>query len=290
METVLFVGVIVLEEYPLAVHLFKRAKVVGSLQILEFGECCIDILNGSIGGAARHNTVFFSYINLLESYLNVNQYDVAFILNEISNRRDGKDIDKESQLFSKVLCIEGYGKISAPYITPPLGINNHESNFDAYLFAKSAGDTCALEKQTYLDIVKAIYFDYFSTWYSCVLLPIEHAEYNDLLQKSFDKLSKKLAQATTIPVVYSECPILQNNSKTLKTSGLPPAAKKKTSRIAYVFLAITLIACPIAVVWTYNYVLSYLGLSMGTVSDFIGNCVGSIITACVTLYIAKKRL
>lgn len=238
----------------------------------------------------RVNTVFFSYINLLESYLNVNQYDVAFILNEISNRRDGKDIDKESQLFSKVLCIEGYGKINAPYITPPLGTNNHESNFDAFLFAKSAGDTCALEKQTYLDIVKAIYFDYFSTWYACVLLPSELAEYNELLQKSFDKLAKKLTQAITIPIVYSECPILRNGSQTLKTSGLPPEAKKKTSRLAYIMLALTLVACPIAVVWVYNYVLSLLGLSMGTVSDIIGNCVGSIITACVTLYIAKKRL
>lgn len=238
----------------------------------------------------RVNTVFFSYINLLESYLNNNQYDVAYILNEVSNRRDGKDIDKESQLFSKVLCIEGYGKINAPYITPPLGINNHESNFDAYLFVKSAGDTHALEKQTYLNIVKAIYFDYFSTWYASILLPNELAEYNELLQNSFNMLSKKLVQITIIPVVYSDCPILQNNSQTLKTSGLPPAAKKKTSRLAYVMLAIFLIVCPVAVVWVYNYLLSLLSLPMGTVSNIIGNCVGSIITASVTLYLAKKRL
>lgn len=41
----------------------------------------------------RVNTVFFTYINLLESYLHINQYDVAFILNEVSNRRNGSDID-----------------------------------------------------------------------------------------------------------------------------------------------------------------------------------------------------
>lgn len=238
----------------------------------------------------RVNTVFFSYINLLESYLSENQYDVTFILNEISNRRNGKDIDKESQLFAKVLCIEGYGKINAPYITPPLGTNNHESNFEAFLFAKSAGDIHALEKQTYLDIVKAIYFDYFSTWYAEVFPPSELAEYNELLQSSFLNLSKQLNQATTIPVTYSECPILQNSGQTLKTNGLPPAIKKNTNYLLYVILVITLIACPIAVVWVYNYVLSLLGVSIGTVSGLVGNCVGSIITACVTLYIAKKRL
>ena len=41
----------------------------------------------------RVYTVFFTYINLLESYLHINQYDVAFILNEVSNRRNGSDID-----------------------------------------------------------------------------------------------------------------------------------------------------------------------------------------------------
>lgn len=77
---------------------------------------------------------------MLENYLAINQYDVAFIVNEVSNRREDNDIDKESQLFSKLLCIEGYGRLEAPYITPPLGIGNHESSFDAFLFIKSTGE------------------------------------------------------------------------------------------------------------------------------------------------------
>lgn len=276
---------------PMFFALFYSASLAGFAMMTYIRTQRLVILEYvALAAQYRVNTVFFSYINLLESYLSVNQYDVAFIVNEISNRRSGQDIDKESQLFSKVLCIEGYGKIEAPYITPPLGINNHESNFDAFLFAKSAGDTHALEKQTYLDIVKAIYFDYFSTWYACILLSSERAEYNALLQKSFEIISKRITQTTTIPVVYSECPILQDNSKTLKTSGLPPATRKKTKPLVYTLLAITLIICPIVVVWVYNYLLSLLGLSMGTVSNIIGNCVGSIITACVTLHIAKKRL
>ena len=144
----------------------------------------------------RVNTVFFTYINLLESYLHINQYDVAFILNEVSNRRNGSDIDKESQIFSKLLCIEGFGKIDAPYVTPPLGTNNFESSFDAFLFAKSSGDVHALERQTYLEIVKAIYFDYFLVWYKHVLPPDQVNEYNEILQKSFEAISRKLSTNT----------------------------------------------------------------------------------------------
>lgn len=238
----------------------------------------------------RVNTVFFSYINLLESYLNTNQYDVAFILNEVSNRRNGNDIDKESQIFSKLLCVEGYGKIDAPYITPPLGIGNYESSFDAFLFAKSAGDIHALERQTYLDIIKSIYFDYFRNWYDYVLPPNEAKQYAENLNKSYESVLKILNSIGAIPVIYSDCPILQNNSQTLKTNGLPPTTQKKPKLALYIFIVLILIVCPIVIIVCYNYALSFLSIPMGAASDIIGNCLGAALTSGATLFIAKKKL
>lgn len=238
----------------------------------------------------RVNTVFFTYITLLESYLNANQYDVAFILNEVSNRRNGSDIDKESQIFSKLLCIEGYGRLDALYLTPPLGTNNYESSFEAFLFVKSAGNIHTLEKQTYLDIIKAIYFDYFLTWYTYVLPQNETTQYSEILNKCFESISKKLNTLTNVPVVYSECPILRYNSQTLKTSGLPPTVQKKPKTLLYIIIAVLLITCPIIIVICYNYILSFFSISMGAVSNIIGNCLSAILTAGVTLYIAKKNL
>ena len=238
----------------------------------------------------RVNTVFFTYISLLESYLNTNQYDVAFILNEVSNRRNGSDIDKESQIFSKLLCIEGYGRINAPYLTPPLGTNNYESSFEAFLFAKAAGNIHALEKQTYLDIIKSIYFDYFLTWYTYTLPKNEVTQYSEILNKCFESVSKMLSTITTVSVIYSECPILQNNNQTLKTSGLPPTVQKKPKIILYFIISMLLIICPIIIVLCYNYALTLLAIPMGAASDIIGNCLGAILTAGATLYIAKKKL
>lgn len=238
----------------------------------------------------RVNSVFYSYINLLESYLNVNQYDVAFILNEVSNRRNGRDIDKESQLFSKLLCVEGYGRISAPYITPPLGNANYESSFDAFLFAKSAGDIHTLAKQTYLAIVKSIYFEYFLTWYTLVLSQEETKQYLELLHRCFDHVSKATATINEVNVVYSDCPILKNNSQTIKTNGLPPTKKKRSNAMVYFFLSVLIILCPIIIVYCYNKLLLLLAIPMGASSGIIGNCLGAILTACVTLYVARKKL
>ena len=238
----------------------------------------------------RVNTVFYSYINLLENYLNANQYDVAFILNEVSNRRNGRDIDKESQLFSKLLCVEGYGKVNAPYITPPLGNSNYESSFDAFLFVKSAGDIRALEKQTYLEIVKSIYFDYFQTWYTPVLSQKDNEQYCALLHRGFNIISKAVSSLIVIPVTYSDCPVLKNNGQFEKTNGLPPITKKRSKAMVYLLLAVLLIFCPIIIVYCYNKALLFLSIPMGAASDIIGNCLGAIFTAGASLYVARSKL
>lgn len=238
----------------------------------------------------RVNTVFFTYINLLESYLHVNQYDVAFILNEVSNRRNGSDIDKESQLFSKLLCIEGFGKIDAPYVTPPLGTNNFESSFDAFLFAKSSGDVHALERQTYLEIIRAIYFEYFLVWYEHVLPITQVSAYNEIFKRSFDEISRKLSTNGTVSVLYVECPILLNNICNIKTTGLPPTAPKKSKAILYVVLVTFIIVFPVVIVWGYNYVLNLLGIQIGSVSSILGSSLGACLTACATLWVTKKKL
>lgn len=238
----------------------------------------------------RVNTVFFSYVSLLESYLNTNQYDVAYIINEISNRREGNDIDKESQIFSKALCIEGFGKIDAPYITLPLGNNNHESSFDAYLFAKSAGHIYKLEKQTYVDIVKAIYYDYFLTWYSKLLPANEVRQYNEIVNKQFSFIFNEIKKITDIPMLYEECPILKKNTNTLKTTGLPPTPKKQTKTMIYFLLIICIIALPMGVILIYQYILSHFSISINSISSIIGSYIGSLVTAITGILLAKKKL
>lgn len=238
----------------------------------------------------RVNTVFFTYISLLENYLHINRYDVAFILNEVSNRRNGSDIDKESQIFSKLLCIEGFGKIDAPYITPPLGTNNFESSFDAFLFVKSSGNVHALERQTYLEIIRSIYFDYFLIWYERVLPTTQVNAYKEILNKSFVEISRKMSTNGTVPVVYVECPILLNNICNIKTTGLPPTTPKKSRIFLYIVLAVFAVVCPLVVTWCYNHILNLLGIPIGSVSSILGSCLGACLTAITTLWIAKKKL
>ena len=70
----------------------------------------------------RLNAVFFTYISLLQNYINDSNTDVAYYIIEINNRNKGENIDKESRLFKRLFCLENYGKINALYYSLPLGL------------------------------------------------------------------------------------------------------------------------------------------------------------------------
>ena len=82
----------------------------------------------------RLNAVFFTYISLLQNYINDSNTDVAYYIIEINNRNKGENIDKESRLFKRLFCLENYGKINALYYSLPLGLYNHESYFESLLY------------------------------------------------------------------------------------------------------------------------------------------------------------
>ena len=55
------------------------------------------------------NAVFFSYLSLLQDYIKQNGYDVDYYVTEISNKHGGKNVDRESSFFKKLICLEGFG-------------------------------------------------------------------------------------------------------------------------------------------------------------------------------------
>ena len=81
----------------------------------------------------RINTIFLIYLSLIQSYYKEHNIEYSYYVTEISNKNSGNDINRESQISLKVLCTDEFGKVNAPYYTLPLGLDNHESNFEAIL-------------------------------------------------------------------------------------------------------------------------------------------------------------
>lgn len=133
----------------------------------------------------RINTIFLIYLSLIQSYYKEHNIEYSYYVTEISNKNSGNDINRESQISLKVLCTDEFGKINAPYYTLPLGLDNHESNFEAILYIKTNDTIKNISKETYLQIVKSIYYDYSYTWYKKFLS-------TDELQKYHQEVTYKL--------------------------------------------------------------------------------------------------
>lgn len=236
----------------------------------------------------RKNTVFLPYINLLRNYLIIKGYDIAYIIVEISNKGDGKNIDKESHFFKKNIFLEGFGVIQAPYYTLPLGLNNYDSNFEAHIFVKSNDNIKQISKEKFLDIVNAIYYEYFLNWYSAFYTPKDIASYKEKIDSNYEIIKSKTQNDDYFDIKYSECNLVFDSNE-YKTHGILPIKIPQKAKV-YPIVIMLLIFFPIIIIWTYSCILEFLNISMSSVSSVIGSIIGAIITAISFYYFSQKSL
>jgi hypothetical protein len=239
----------------------------------------------------RINSAFFSYIGLLQDYLRESDIDVSYYITEISNKGEGKNIDKESKIFKKLICLEGFGRINSIYFTPPLGLANHESEFESFLYIKTSDNIKQINRETYLDIIRAIYYDYFYEWYKDFLhCQKELSEYKQKIDNCFDFVKKNIVDNLSYEVIYAECLFISGPNIDEKTHGPLPVSKRDKSKKILLFLVPLLLVAPIVIIWVYNFILKKLSIPFDSVSTIIGGgYFATVITAISTYIITKNK-
>lgn len=174
----------------------------------------------------RINTIFLIYLSLIQSYYKEHNIEYSYYVTEISNKNSGNDINRESQISLKVLCTDEFGKVNAPYYTLPLGLDNHESNFEAILYIKTNDSIKNVSKETYLQIVKSIYYDYSYTWYKKFLSIDELQKYHQEVDRNYNLILQKVSQEDIINVVNSNCVALNSSIISEQTAGTIPIRKR----------------------------------------------------------------
>lgn len=238
----------------------------------------------------RVNAAFFAFISLIYTYANSEGYKTNFYVTEIGNKNEGKEVDKESVLFHKLLCLEGFGFVNAKHRVLPLGADNHESNYDAWIYIKKSGDTMAsIARDTFLSIVKGIYFDYYETWYSVFLNAADMDSFRKSINWNLEEVEKKIGTSSTLEIVNvsAECammPIQRNE----RTDGSLPARKRDVKKMLPL-MAITLVLAPIVVVICYNWILNQLDIPISSVSSIIGSVFAAIMALITAFLMTRKR-
>ncbi|MEH2960577.1 hypothetical protein [Candidatus Merdisoma sp. JLR.KK006] len=110
----------------------------------------------------KSNSAFYAFYHLIINYIDKLGIDYDFITKEILCRFNQTKIHKED---IRIYELENFKVINALYIHPQLETNNAESRKEALLMLYQKDQAnFELKSETYMSLVKAIYFQYYEIW------------------------------------------------------------------------------------------------------------------------------
>lgn len=235
----------------------------------------------------RIQTIFLSYESLIQNFYKENGIEISYYLTEISHKGSGQEMDRESKISLKLMCVEEYGKIEALYYALPLGLTNHESNFVAYLYIKGVEPIQSITVKTYRDVVESIYYDYWYSWYIPVLTSSELSLYKNIIDEQFRMITTSLTDYNSpLPVIHSNCDCLITDADISKGS-IPTKKKRQVSM--FVILTPIVFILPLLIILGYSWILKLCNISITSESTIIGTVLSTIITSLTALLVAYKK-
>lgn len=212
----------------------------------------------------RLNSVFYPLFSLIQRYFSEQMVDYDYIVTEVSTKCPEESVDSESFFSKKMLQMEDFRVIDALYRQPRLGIDNLESNFNFQLMIRSAQSVATIKKQTYLAIVRDIYFEHYFTWYDVADGERSH-QYRIHLESEYSLIEKKvevmednvicLSNQTPVCEYYKAPDCHFNNS----TAGFAPSPLNK-HRPALLLGIPIIIVCAFAFALGLYFILSRLNI------------------------------
>lgn len=230
----------------------------------------------------------FTFLDLMRNYYKSNNVDISYFIDEINYRNSGKSIDKESRKFKKSLCVQGYGEIDSIHTILPLGLNNFESSFDAKIYIKSNDKISEISKDTYLQIIESIYYDYYVAWYKILFSESDLNKYQLKVDTLFQDLTNKLMKTSKFKVLYTDCPILNDRKMQYDTISVP--TKKHKSGYVWIIIVLLVIIVPPMAGYIYNWLLNIMEIEISSVEAIIGESISGILTFISTYIVYKKIL
>ena len=149
----------------------------------------------------RRNDTFYIFVYKIKDFIQDEHLMFNYIIAEVVN-----DSGKETPYNSAILIIRllklcGFGVVKAMYHQPKLGIYNIESDTSAIMMIRTNSDITELEsikKETYIDIVKTVYFKHYKRWYS--IYEEANLLYESHLNERFDEIILNLKKKKIVYV------------------------------------------------------------------------------------------
>ena len=146
----------------------------------------------------RRNNVFYEFVDHVKRYLEGVHPEYRYTVAEVAYGPNEEYPSPHACLMTRLLKLQGFRLVHALYLQPRLLLNDPESEMRANLLIYSTGDIETLRVETYLSIVRTIYFKYYLPW-NCGIGEAAQA-YEEHLKELYTRIAESLSGKHTIPV------------------------------------------------------------------------------------------
>lgn len=170
---------------------FAEAAYLTEEHLVVFDYLVIDELN-------RRNNVFFEFVDHLKRYVESEHPEYRYGVVEACYGPGQEVPSQECALLTRLLKVQGFRVIRAPYYQPRMTLEDAESEMRGDLLIWSPTPIDSLKTETYLGLVRAIYYRYYLPWQS--IIPAEEEEYRAHLQHLYSRMEREIGRKKTILV------------------------------------------------------------------------------------------
>jgi hypothetical protein len=152
----------------------------------------------SIDEIYRRNNIFYEFVDHLKVFLENAHPEYRYAVTESCYRPDDLQPARESILFTRLLKLQGFRVIHAPYYQPQLSDENPESEVKADLLIYSMPHVDMLRVETFLSIVKTLYYKYYLPWKN--IRSNTSTKYKNHLDALYSKIESDVRRQSLITV------------------------------------------------------------------------------------------
>jgi len=169
-------------------------RLVGFAHIVYFRAEQLAVVDYLVVDAAhRKNNVFFEFVVQIREYFQDRAWPIRWTAAEVAlnhHPRPGAD----GSLLIRLLKLEGFRVVKAPYYQPLLAFNNRESEMPAVLLLAGDPELKRITRESYLKIVFTIYVKHYLRWYS-IYPAHQQAERTERIRALEERIKKELGRA-----------------------------------------------------------------------------------------------
>jgi hypothetical protein len=152
----------------------------------------------TIDSAYRRNNIFFEFVDQLKQYFEETYPEYRYGVAEVTYGVGQQYPSQDSRLMVRLLKLQGFHVIHAPYFQPRLMLDDAESEMPADLLIFSTTQMESIKVDTYLSIVHTLYYKYYLPWKS--VSPAGTEEYKAHIDELYSKIRSGLKKKKSVPV------------------------------------------------------------------------------------------